>query len=73
MGLTIKQKILLEAINWFINENGYSPTYLELADILHSDSSAVFKKVLILEKKGYISTKNGKSRTIKVLKGVLDD
>ena len=68
MKLTIKQKILLEAITWFINENGYSPTYNELARILESDSSSVFKKVLILEKKGYVSTINGKSRTIKVLK-----
>ena len=32
--LTIKQKMLLEAIEWFINEYGYSPTNRELANIL---------------------------------------
>ena len=29
--LTIKQKMLLEAIEWFINEYGYSPTNRELS------------------------------------------
>lgn len=68
--LTVKQKIVLEAIEWFIKENGFSPTIRELAELLKSDVHAVFEKMLILEKNGYISTVNGKSRTIKVLKSV---
>jgi len=70
--LTVKQKITLEAIEWFINENGYSPTFQELADILECNISTVFKKVLLLEDKGYVSTINGKQRTLKVLKGVCE-
>ena len=68
--LTIKQKKVLEAIKWFIEHNGYSPTIREIAELLDSDTHAVFEKMLILEEKGYISTKNGKARTIKILKDV---
>lgn len=70
MMLTIKQKILLEAIEWFINKNGYSPTNRELANLLRCDVNTVFKKLLILENKGYIKTKNGQARTIQIVKKV---
>lgn len=69
--LTIKQKILLEAIEWFIDANGYSPTIRELCVLVGNKSTdTVFNKLLQLEQKGYISTSNGKIRTIKVLKRV---
>ncbi len=68
--LTIKQKMVLEAIEWFINENGYSPTIREIAKLLDSDTRSIFEKLMQLESKGYISTKNGKARTIKILKDV---
>lgn len=68
--LTVKQKMLLEAIEWFINENGYSPTLKELCKLTGNKSkSTVFDKLMQLERKGYISTINGRARTIKVLKG----
>ena len=70
MKLTIKQAMLLEAIEYFINENGYSPTVRELSKILNIDIKPVFEKLIILENKGYISTVNGKARTIKVLKHI---
>lgn len=70
--LTVKQKMLLEAIEWFINENGYSPTHRELAELLDCDTRPIFEKLMILEKKGYITTKNGKARTIKVVKSCED-
>ena len=70
--LTIKQKRTLEAIEWFIKENGYSPTLSELATILKCGIRPIFEKIVILEEKGYISTVNGKARTIKVLKGCSD-
>lgn len=66
--LTIKQKQLLEVIIWFIDENGYSPTLAELADILKCNTRQIFEKIGILEDKGYIKSANGKARTIKVLK-----
>lgn len=58
---------------WFIEEYGFSPTYKELSELLKCDVNTVFKKVLILEDKGYVSTVNGKSRTIKVLRGDIDE
>lgn len=66
--LTIKQKTVLEAIEYFINKNGYSPTNRELSNLLKCSPSAVFKKLLILEQKGYIKTTCGKARSIVVLK-----
>lgn len=70
--ITIKQKKTLEAIEWFIEKNGYSPTLSEIANILNCGVRPVFEKIMILEEKGYISTVNGKARTIKVLKGCDD-
>ena len=71
--LSIKQKMLLEAIDWYIKENGYSPTFRELADLLDSDVNSVFKKALVLEEKGYITTVPSKARTIKIIKELPDD
>lgn len=70
--LSIKQKQLLECIEWFIKEYGYPPTQRELASILKCDKNTVFNKLLILEERGYITTVVGKPRTIKVLRGVDD-
>lgn len=67
--LTIKQKQILEAIAYFINTNGYPPTNRELATLLKCDVNTVFKKLMILEEKGYIKTTNGKARSIVVMKG----
>jgi SOS-response transcriptional repressor LexA len=73
--LTRKQKIVLEAIEYFIKEKGYAPTIREIAEMTETTVGPTFQKVFILEKEGYISTDNGKARTIKVLKSVelLDD
>ena len=68
--LTIKQKMLLEAIEWYINTYKISPTVRELANLLRCDVNTVFKKLLILEDKGYIKTKNGQARTIQIVKKV---
>lgn len=68
--LSVKQLQILEAIEYFINQNGVSPTYREIANLLNCDVRQVFEKVLLLEQKGYISTINGKARTIKIIKKV---
>ena len=65
--LTIKQKVVLEAIEWFINEHGISPTIQEIADLTHTSTHPTHEKVLKLEELGVISTLNGKARSIKVL------
>ena len=66
--LTTKQKIVLEAIEWFIKEHGVSPTIREIAKLTNTTSHPAHEKVIRLEEKGVISTMNGKARTIKVLK-----
>ena len=71
--LTIKQAMLLEAIDYFINQNGYSPTIRELSSILNVDIKPVFEKLIVLENKGYITTVNGKARTIRVIKHIEND
>ena len=65
--LTIKQKVLLEAIEWYIDKYGVSPTIRELSDITHTAIHPTHEKLLKLEQLGVISTMNGKARTIKVL------
>ena len=68
--ISIKQLQVLEAIEYFVNKNGYPPTNRELAKLLKCDVNTVFKKLMILEEKGYIKTTNGKARSIKVIRGV---
>lgn len=73
MELTRKQKMVLEGIEYFIHENGYSPTYKEIAELLEIKyESSIHRMVLILEEKGFIKTKNGKARTIRVVKPLWD-
>ena len=71
--ITKKQKMVLEAIEFFIKEKGYSPTIREIAELTETTVGPTFQKVFALERMGYISTDNGKARTIKVLIGVDDD
>lgn len=66
--LSIKQLQVLEAIEYFTNKNGYPPTNRELATLLKCDVNTIFKKLMILEEKGYIKTEHGKARSIRVIK-----
>ncbi len=66
--LTIKQRMVLECLDWYIKEHGYSPTYRELASELNSTVNSIFKRITILIDRGYVSCVNGKSRTLKVIK-----
>ncbi len=67
--LSIKQLQLLEAIQYFINKNGYPPTINELSILLKCDKNTVFKKLMILEEKDYIKTTPSRARSIVVLRG----
>ncbi len=66
--ITIKQKQVLEAIEYLIHKNGYPPTNRELATLLKCDVNTVFKKMMILEEKGYIKTTPSRARSIIILK-----
>jgi len=61
--LTERQRKVLEAIEDFILECGYSPTIRQLGKLLRiANPSAVFKHILSLEKKGYVRRENGEIR-----------
>ena len=66
--LTDKQIEVFNIIKDFINENGYSPTIREIGKLSSRKSpSTIHSYLMILEEKGYITYKNGKSRTIKIV------
>lgn len=71
--LTIKQKMVLEAIEYFISENKYPPTTREISKLLKKNHSNIFNQLIQLENKGYIKTTPGKARSIVVLKGINDE
>ena len=70
--LTRKQMITLDYIENFILENGYSPTYQEIGEMINSPTCSAFQICLRLQEKGYISSQNGKQRTIRVVKSYYD-
>ena len=58
--LTEKQEKILEALEDFILEHGYSPTIRQLGKLVKIASpSAVYKHTLSLEKKGYLKREGG--------------
>ena len=65
--LTTKQKIVLEAIEWYINEYGISPTIKDIAEMTNTSTHPTHEKIIKLEELGVISTMNGKARSIRVL------
>lgn len=65
--LTTKQKIVLEAIEFFIKEHGVSPTIREIAKMTNTTSHPTHEKLIKLEEKGVISTISGCVRSIRVL------
>lgn len=65
--LTCKQKLLVEIIKRYQEKNGYTPTIRELCEITGKAKSTIFKRLMILEEKGAISTTSGKARSIVVL------
>lgn len=65
--LTIKQKVVLEAIEWYINQYGFPPTIREVAELTNTSIHPTHEKLIKLEEKGVITTKCGKFRNIKVL------
>lgn len=67
--LTEEQQVVLQAIINYIDENAYSPSVRELCEMTGKKSPATIEHHLKnLKEKGYISYKEQKSRTIRVLK-----
>src|SRR4051812_32491294 len=67
MALTPRQKQLLDFVASFIESNGYSPSYEEIADGMELASLAtVHKHISALEKKSYIRRGHNQSRSVEV-------
>src|SRR4051812_13276814 len=67
MALTPRQKELLDFLIGFIETNGYSPSYEEIALGLKLASLAtVHKHISSLEKKNYIHRSHNQSRSVEI-------
>ena len=67
-GLTPKQKIVFDVIKTFIDQNGTSPSYEELKQLIGSQSkSHVHGFVHQLMQRGWIGKGNGRNRSIYIL------
>lgn len=65
--LTRKQKDILEYIRHFIDDNGYSPSYREIAHFFElSSTGTVAEYVSILEEKGYLTKDAMEARAIQL-------
>ena len=74
MALTNRQKQVLEFITGFVEKNGYSPSYEELASGLGLASLAtVHKHILALDNKGYLKRGFNQSRSIEVSARYFDE
>ena len=70
MALTPRQKELLDFLTGFIDENGYSPSYEEIAGGLKLASLAtVHKHISALERKNYVKRLHNQSRSLEVSSG----
>lgn len=68
MALTRRQKQVLDFLIHFINRNGYSPSFEEMATGLQLSSLAtVHKHLQVLEKKGFIRRRYNQSRSVEVI------
>ena len=68
MALTKRQKEVLNYLVGFINKNGYSPSFEEIAHALKLTSLAtVHKHLSTLEKKGFIRRGYNQSRSIEIV------
>jgi repressor LexA len=74
MALTKRQKDVLDFLAEFVRENGYSPSYEELAEKLGLSSLAtVHKHISSLEAKGYLRRGFNQSRSLEVSPEYLEE
>lgn len=65
MVLTRRQRQVMDFIAGFLSEQGYSPSFQEIADGLELNSLAtVHKHIMTLERKGFLKRKYNQSRSI---------
>jgi len=66
-GITDRQKEVLTFISDFTEDNGFPPTVREISDHFEISIRAVQDHILALQKKGFLSQSQKRSRSIKVL------
>jgi repressor LexA len=71
MALTKRQKEILDHVTAYIDENGYAPSFEEIADSFgYTSLATVHEHVSNLERKGYIRKAYNQSRSIELVRGV---
>ena len=63
-----KEKAFFNYIKKFIEENGYSPSYRDIAGEFKCSTNTVFKVLHSLREQNLICFEDGKNRTIKIVK-----
>lgn len=72
MALTKKQRQILDYVESFVETNGYSPSYEEIADHFGYNSLAtVHEHLTNLEQKGFLRKNYNKSRSLEVVRADL--
>jgi len=72
MALTKKQRQILDYVESFVDTNGYSPSYEEIADHFGYNSLAtVHEHLTNLEQKGFLRKNYNKSRSLEIVKADL--
>ena len=71
-GITDRQKEVLTFISSFTEENGYPPTVREISEHFQISIRAVQDHIIALQKKGFLSQSQKRSRSIRVLSDIRD-
>ncbi len=71
-GITDRQKEVLDFISGFAEENGFPPTVREISDHFQISIRAVQDHIIALQKKGFLSQSQKRSRSIRVLSDIRD-
>ena len=72
MALTKKQRQILDFVDSFVDENGYSPSYEEIAEAFdYSSLATVHEHLSNLESKGFLRKNYNKSRSLEVVRADL--
>jgi len=66
--LTVRQTEILNHIDGYIKQNGYSPSVRDVAGHFDISPKGAHDHILALEKKGAIKSRRKKSRSITILR-----
>lgn len=66
--MTKGEKSFLDYVKGFLKENGYAPSYREIASEFHCSTSTVFKRLHSLREQNLICFNDDKNRTLRLVK-----